>query len=95
MAKQTPHILALARRGAEVRFRELIDELKFLTLSFPHLEDAVDQEDLPVNYLLQRGRDKARALDVPKRRRKMSAAARQAIGDAQRARWTKRRSGKK
>jgi hypothetical protein len=37
MATHTPHILALAKRGAEVRFRELIDELRFLTLSFPHL----------------------------------------------------------
>ena len=95
MAKHPPHILELARRGAEVRFRELLDELKFLTLSFPHLKDAVDRGDLPVTYLLRRGRDKARALEAPRTRRKMSAKARKAIGDAQRKRWAKVNAEKK
>jgi transcriptional regulator of aromatic amino acid metabolism len=93
MAKYSSHILELARRGADARFRELLDELNVLTLSFPHLRDAVDRNDLPVNFLLRRGRDKAKAFEAPKR--KMSAKARKAIGDAQRRRWAEKKSGAK
>ena len=83
MAKHSSTILELARRGADARFRELLDELKFLTLSFPHLRDSFDRDDLPVKFILRKGRT----------RRKMSAAARKAIGDAQRARWAKQKAG--
>jgi hypothetical protein len=34
MAKYPMHILELARRGADARFRELLNELNVLTLSF-------------------------------------------------------------
>jgi hypothetical protein len=77
MPKYPSHILELARRGADARFRELLDELNVLTLSFPHLRDAVDRDDLPVPFILRRGRDKARAFEAP-RRRKVSAKARKA-----------------
>ena len=93
MAKHSSQILHLAKRGAEVRFRELLDELKFLTLSFPHLRNAADGEDLPVKFVLRRGRDKARAFEAPKRR-KMSAKARKAISNAQKARWAKQKASK-
>lgn len=92
MPKHSAHILELARRGAEARFRELLDEMKFLTLSFPHLRDAVDREELPVNFILRRGRDKARELGAGRGKRKMSAAGRKAIGDAQRARWARQKA---
>jgi hypothetical protein len=92
MAKHSSHILQLARRGAEIRFRELLDELKFLTLSFPHLRDAVDRDDLPVNFILQRGQEKAGLVRVARSRRKMSAKARKAISDAQKARWAKQKA---
>jgi len=92
MAKQhSSQILELARRGADARYRELLDELNLLTLSFPHLKDAFGNDDLPVNFILRRGRDKAQA---PRRRRKMSATARKAIGDAQRKRWAKLKAAK-
>ena len=87
MAKYAPHILELAKRGADSRFRELLDELKFLTLSFPHLRDSFDRDDLPVTFILRRGRDKARVLNAPRKRRKMSARGRAAISAAQKARW--------
>ena len=93
MAKYPAHILELARRGADARFRELLDELHVLTLSFPHLRDAVGRDDLPVKFILRRGRDKARALHTPKRT--MSAKARKAIGDAQRKRWAAQKAGGK
>src|SRR3954454_21138435 len=92
MAKYSAHILELAKRGADSRFRELLDELKVLTLSFPHLRDAFGRDDLPVKFLLRQGRDKTRDLGPARRRRKMSAAARKAIGDAQRARWAKQKA---
>jgi len=95
MAKHSSHILELARRGADVRFRELLDELKFLTLSFPHLRDAVDRDDLPVDFILRRGQEKAGAVRVARSRRKMSAKARKAISDAQKARWAKQKADAK
>src|SRR3954470_19753428 len=77
MPRYSSHILELARRGADVRFRELMKELKLLTIGFPHLRDSVSQDDLPVNFILRRGSDKAERLAAPKpKRRKMSAKAR-------------------
>ena len=87
MPKYPAHILELAKRGADVQFRELLNELNVLTLSFPLLRDAVDRDDLPVKFILRRGRDRASGIERPATRRKMSAKARKAIGDAQRKRW--------
>ena len=95
MPKHSPHILELAKRGAEVRFRELLDELKLLTVSFPHLRDAADGEDLPVKFILRRGEEKAGAVQATRTRRKLSAKARKAISNAQKARWAKVKAGKK
>jgi hypothetical protein len=93
MAKHSSQILHLAKRGAEVRLRELLDELKFLTLSFPHLRDAVDRDDLPVKFLLKRGEEKAGEVQAVRSRRKLSAKARKAMSDAQKARWAKSKAG--
>ena len=95
MAKHSSQILNLARRGAEVRLRELLDELKFLTLSFPHLRDAVDRDDLPVKFLLRRGEEKAGDVQAARSRRTLSAKARKAISDAQKARWAKSKAATK
>src|SRR4051812_19510460 len=92
MAKHSSHILELAKRGADARFRELVDEIKLLTVSFPHLRNAVGTDDLPVKFLLRRGRDKAARMAEPKARRKMSAKARKAISDAQKRRWAKQKA---
>jgi transcriptional regulator of aromatic amino acid metabolism len=96
MPKYPAHILELAKRGADVQFRELLNELNVLTLSFPHLRDAVDRDDLPVKFILRRGRDKANRTEPAAKRRTMSAKARKAIGDAQRKRWAvQKAAGKK
>lgn len=95
MAKYPAHILELAKRGADARLHELLNELNVLTLSFPHLRDAVDRDDLPVKFILRRGRDKANRTEAPARRRKMSAKARKAIGDAQRKRWAAQKAADK
>ena len=90
MPKHSSHILELAKRGADARFQELLDEMNLLTLSFPHLRDAFSRDDLPIKFILRRGRDKAEAAATPKRR-KMSVAARKKISLAQKRRWAKQR----
>jgi hypothetical protein len=94
MAKHSSQILQLAKRGAEVRFRELLDEMRYLTLSFPHLRDAVDRDDLPLKFILRRGEEKAGPIQAARSRRTMSAKARKAISDAQKARWAKSKASK-
>jgi hypothetical protein len=69
MPKHSSQILQLAKRGAEVRLRELLDELKILTLSFPHLRDAVDRDDLPMEFILRRGQEKAGPVQAARSRR--------------------------
>jgi hypothetical protein len=95
MAKHSSQILQLAKRGAEVRLRELLDELKILTLSFPHLRDAVDRDDLPMEFILRRGQEKAGPVQAARSRRTMSAKARKAISMAQKARWAKQKAAAK
>jgi hypothetical protein len=51
--------LEVAKLNAEARFRELMDELRLLTMSFPHLREAFDPEELPIAFLLKRGADRA------------------------------------
>ena len=72
MPRHPAHILQLARRGADARFRELLDELSLLTLSFPHLRDAFGRDDLPVKFILRQGRDKARAKAAPRKPRRLA-----------------------
>ena len=60
------------------------------------LRDSFTRDELPVNFILRRGRDKAeRKADVQPKRRKMSANARNAISDAQKARWAKVKAAEK
>ena len=72
MAKSVSRKTTHTARTAETRFRALLDELKLLTVAFPHLRDAFDPEDLPVSFLLWRGADRA---STPRRRRTPPAAA--------------------
>src|SRR5882672_2910983 len=95
MPKQSSHILELAKRGAEARFRELVDELKSLTQSFPHLRDSIDRDELPANFILRKGRDTARAKATKRRRRDWSPAARRAAAARMKAYWAKQKAGEK
>jgi hypothetical protein len=55
MDKESSHLLELGKRGAERRFRELMNELSFLIGSFPHhLNDAFDADELPVSFIIRR-----------------------------------------
>lgn len=59
MPRPALRTLEIAKRNAEARFRELADELRLLTVAFPHLREAYDPEELPVSFLLKRGADRA------------------------------------
>jgi len=51
MARRSKHELT----KAETRFHALVDELRLLTMDFPHLKEAYDADDLPIPFLLKRG----------------------------------------
>ena len=53
MDKNFSHLLQLGRRGAERRFGQLINELRFLFTSFPHLSDAFDADGLPLSFIIK------------------------------------------
>src|SRR5258705_12753555 len=83
MAKHSFSILELARRGAQHRYEELQAELASLVRQFPDLR-------IGAREIVTRGRRSVQAAAAelrPRRRRKMSAAARARIAAAQRARW--------
>jgi hypothetical protein len=54
--KHPSHILELAKRGAEVRLRELVNEAKNPIGLFPHLRDSFDKNELPVKFIMDGGR---------------------------------------
>ena len=89
MPKHSSHILELAKKGAEARFRELLNEASLLINSFPHLRDAFDKDQLPISFVLKRDADRRNA--KAGRRRKMSAAARKAVSDRMTKYWAARR----
>jgi hypothetical protein len=89
MARQHSHILELAKRGAEVRTRELLDELKLLVDLFPHLRDSFDKDELPVRFILAEGAGRG---ETPvSGRRRMSAAQRKAVSARMKRYWSGRR----
>ena len=86
MPKHSSHILALARKGAEHRYVELKSEIAALIKSFPDLATGkrrirIDMSTEPAAMIDSR----------PRRRRKMSAAARRKISLAQKRRWAKQK----
>lgn len=94
MAKHSSHILELARKGAESRFRELVDEARELVQSFPHLRDTFDADELPIAFRLKSAaeRGERRAL---RRRTKMSAAQRRAVSERMKKYWAGRRAARR
>ena len=97
MAKHPPHILELAKRGAEVQLRDLMQEILYLVKLFPHLGDSFNEDELPLRFII--ARDAARAskagTDPRRRRRRMSAAARKAVSERMKKYWSARRKAPK
>jgi hypothetical protein len=95
--KSNPQILELAKRGAEVQLRELVQEIKNLVDLFPHLSDSFDRDELPLRFVMARDAGVAtKKNEGPRRRRRMSAVARRAVSARMKKYWAARRSaGKK
>ena len=85
MPKPSFHILELAKRGAEHRYRELKAELAALVKMFPHLGSAVSPA-MPA---------RTNEVRTPVRRRRMSPAARKAVSQRMKRYWAKRRKAKR
>jgi len=54
MDKRISHLLELGKRGAELRFGELMNEVSVLFAAFPHLSDAFDADELQVSFIIKR-----------------------------------------
>ena len=76
-----------ARHGARARLRELAEEAKQILTIFPDLSASVDEDELPVNFILRKGARKQATATGVRRRRRMSAAARKRMAAATKARW--------
>ena len=92
--KSDAHLFDLAKRGAESRVRELINELKLLTSAFPHLRDSFDRDELPVNFILRQGRETG-ARRAIRRRAAWTAAQRKAVSARMKKYWAKRKRAEK
>ena len=93
MAKHPARILELARIGAEIQFRDLIQEMRYLLDLFPHLQDAFSEDDLPLKFILAEragAMPKTRA-DRRRGRSSASTAARRAGGVNSKKDWSARR----
>jgi len=87
-------MLELAKRGAEVRLRELAQEAKYLIELFPHLRDSFDKDELPVSFIIAKG--SGRLTPAGAERRRMSAAARTEVSARMKKYWAaKRKAGAK
>jgi hypothetical protein len=101
--KRDAHLLYLARHGAEVRLRELAQEVKTLVGLFPDLRDSFDADEMPVPFIIAKGAGRVKRATVaerPRPRRQMSAAARKRASQRMKRRWTqwreeRERGGKK
>src|SRR5581483_634402 len=94
MAKHSSHILELARKGAEARLRELVDEARKLVSSFPHLRDSFDADELPIKFRLRSAAERPERRAV-RRRAKWSAAQRKAVSARMKKYWAARRRAKR
>jgi hypothetical protein len=93
--RKDAHLYQLAKRGAEIRIRELVQEARNVIDLFPHLRDSFDQDELPVSFIIRRDAGPVtRAKPGQPRRRRMSAAARKAVGERMKIYWASKRAAK-
>jgi hypothetical protein len=92
MDTQFSHLLQLGRRGADRRLGELMNELRFLFVSFPHLHDAFDADGLPLSFIIERDARDARA-KKPRRHRPAHTPATTGVSRHRTSDATRRRRG--
>ncbi len=89
MAKHSASILELAKRGATARFEELQAEIHALAKHFPHLRKGGKKTPFAGGAQFA---GEASPITPPKRkRRKMSAAQKKAIGARMKKYWAAKR----
>lgn len=89
MPKHSKRLIELARKGAEARIKELEAEIAELRKVFLHLPfGSAVSPAIPA---------RSREIEVakPRRKRRISAAARKRMSEAQKARWAARRKANK
>jgi hypothetical protein len=94
MPRHSAHVLELAKRGAALRFQELVNELDLLLGLFPDLRDAFDADELPVSFIVKRDARRT-AADAAGQQTRMAAAERRAVSRRKRRGWADRRAGVK
>ena len=57
--KKDAHLYELAKLGAKAQLGDLLQEARLLIDLFPHLRDSVDPDELPISFILKKGRDRA------------------------------------
>jgi hypothetical protein len=82
-----------ARRGAETRIAELQQELKAIFRAFPDLAKGQSRGTRGGSKLIKV--EETFGAPVRRRRRKMTAAQRKAVGERMRAYWAARKAGAK
>jgi hypothetical protein len=88
--KHDAHLYELAKRGAEARLRDIIHEAKLLIGLFPHLSDSFDPDELPVDFILAEGRDRAEGR-AGRPRKPWTEARRKAVSARMKKYWATRR----
>ncbi len=92
MSKHPSHLVELAKHGAEVRLRELVQEARYLVDLFPDLRDSFDPDELPIPFLLwDQAGGGAPSRTAGRPRRRVSAAARKAASERMKKYWETRR----
>jgi len=82
-----------ARHGAKARLRELAEEAKQILTIFPDLSASVDEDELPISFILRKGARKQPT--GVRRRRRMSVAQRKAVSARMKKYWASRRAANK
>jgi hypothetical protein len=97
MAKHPARILELARIGAEIQFRDLVQEMRYLLDLFPSLGDSFSEDELPLKFLLAEHAGAAWKPRTTSRRgrRSASAATPKATGIGAKKDWSARRRSAK
>jgi hypothetical protein len=96
MAKHRARILELARIGAEIQFRDLVQEMRYLLDLSPSLRDSFSEDELPKFLLAGQARNAWKPQTNPRRRRRgASAATSKGTGIAAKKDWSARRRSAK
>lgn len=93
-SRKDHRLLELARPAAELRFRDLLQELKYLVGLFPHLRDSFDPDELPLSFLIAKGAGRLKRVRAERPKRQMSAARRKEASERMKKYWAARKKAK-